>query len=450
MVVWKGEIEQRHGRKAYNLDNTELEVPNFFVITSEEIAELFKTQRPDQILNKSVDLAEIKEAYKEVGISSEVRNASNRARNLVGGQRGNSKVVVRASDKGLSDFELDVGASGLENAIKNVVASYSENNSGLPNLIVQKMIEADYTGAVIKGEQDYVEVVEGLGIALEQGKTSPSRYLIGRETVFKAPEIQLKITQNPMTGGFREKRVKNPEKPFSESEINEFVEKASNSVKFVYKRGSFFVVDVFSDEQRFESVDEIKTSESDVGGVIGQEIAFSDETLPPEEYDKGVVARKGGYISTDAQLARQAEKLAIFSSSREEGEKINSRQEKAGFGENHSSNMTATELKTIKQLEMNYSRQKAYLESYSEVFDFEGEEAIIDARRLSSEGLINALEYLNGDIAVLLEEAHPQVLEKIVEKDFTLGVKESNLESFKSEIRHAEHRFLVDRIREMQ
>jgi len=305
MVVWKGEIERRHGEKAYNLDNTGLEVPNFFVITSEEIAELFKTRDANKLRNTSIESDKIMDAYKEVGMSSEVRNASNRARNLVGGQRGNAKVTVRASDKGVSEFELDIGASGLEDAIKNVTASYLENNdSELPNIIIQKMIEADYTGALIKGRKDYVEVVEGLGIALENGKTRPSRYLIGENIEFKSPEYQVKVTQNPMTGGFREKRIENPEKPFAASEIKEFAEEASNSVKFVYKRGSFFAVDVFDEENHIEDLKQLKVSRGEMNGTVGQEITLSDETLPPEKYENSLVARKGGYISTDAQKAR--------------------------------------------------------------------------------------------------------------------------------------------------
>ena len=450
MVVWKGEIEKRHGEKAYNLDNTELEVPNFFVITSEEIAELFKTQNPDEILNTSIDLAGIKEAYKEVGMSSEVRNASNRARNLVGGQRGNSKVAIRASDNGFSDFELDVGASGLEDAIKTVVASFAENNSGLPNVVIQKMIEPDYTGAIIKGEHDYVEVVEGLGIALEEGKTSPSRYLMGRNIEFEAPRKQLKITQNPMTGGFREKRIKNPDKPFSDTEIREFVEKASNSVKFVYKRGSFFVVDVFQKEQGFQSVEEMKVSEQEMSGTIGQDIVLSDQTLPPEQYDSGLVTRKGGYTSTDAQKAREAEKPAIFSSDREEGETINPIREKSDPTNDFSERVTATEIKTIRQLETNYSSEEAYLESYSEVFGFEGEKAILDARKISNEGLVNALEYLEADVTVLMQEPDLKVLKKIVEKDFTLGVESSEIPRFESMVERAEHLFVVEKLRSMK
>ncbi len=463
MVVWKGETERKHGEKAYNLDQVSLDVPNFFVITSEELKEMFQTRNPERILNSSINperilnssinIDEIRDAYREVGMSSEVRNASSRARNLVGGQRGNSKVTVRASDEGVSDFELDVGASGLEDAIKNVTASFIENNSSFPNIIVQKMIEAEYTGALIKGKRDYVEVVEGLGIPLEEGTTSPSRYLLGREAGFESPEIQLKVTQNPMTGDYREKRVKNPERPFSNSEIREFVDEASQSVKFVYKRGSFFVVDAFEPGSEVESIDEIKVGSGELQGVIGKEIKLSDDTLPPEEYEKGLVARKGGFTSNDAEKARKAGKPAIFSSNREEGERIGESGDEK-FAERKveasTSSAAATDISTISDLETGFTSDQSYIEDYSEVFSFEGGRAILDARIMPDQGLESALDYIEGDIVVLLDEPDQDILMKVVENDFAVGVDKNKLDVFESALGKAEQKFILEKLRKLE
>lgn len=102
---------------------------------------------PQEILNESIEPDDLKEAYKDVVMSSEVRNDSSRARNLVGRQWDKSKASVRISDNAEADYELDVGSSGLKVALKQVVASYFENEGqGYPNIIVQKMIEAEYTG----------------------------------------------------------------------------------------------------------------------------------------------------------------------------------------------------------------------------------------------------------------------------------------------------------------
>lgn len=452
MVVWKGKIERQHGEKAYNLDQVNLEVPNFFVITSEELKDLFQTRNPERIKESSLELNGIRDAYKEVGMTSEVRNASSRARNLVGGQRDNSKVAIRASDESFSDFELDVGSSGLEEAIKSVVASYFENNDSreFPNIIVQKMIEAEYTGALVKGQKDYVEVVEGLGIPLEEGTTRPTRYLIEEEVEVVRPEIQKKVTRNPMTGDYRDKRVREPDRPFSRSEIEDFTEKASNSVKFVYKRGSFFVVDAFNTQSEIQDIEEIQVSPGEMNGTIGREISFSEETISPEQYETGLVAKKGGYTSTDAEKARKASKPAIFSSDREEGEQIGETTQTEASRPQKLNTISATEIKTISDLERNYNREQTYLENYSEVFDFDGGEAILDARIISREGLESALDYISGDLTVLLDEISEKVLYRIVENDFSIGVSSSRVSEFESALERAERKVMLDKLRELE
>ena len=451
MVVWKGEVERQHGEKAYNLDQVSLEVPNFFVVTSEEVKDLFQTRNPERIRDSSLELNGIRDAYKEVGMTSEVRKASSRARNLVGGQRDNSKVAIRVSDESFSDFELDVGSSGLEEAIKSVVASYFENNDGreFPNIIVQKMIEAEYTGALVKGEKDYIEAVEGLGIPLEEGTTRPTRYLIGDDVEVLRPEIQRKVTRNPMTGDYRNKRVREPDRPFSRSEIEEFAEKASNSVKFVYKRGSFFVVDAFNPQSEIQDIEEIKVSPGEMNGTIGEEISFSEETVPPQQYETGLVAKKGGYTSTDAEKARKAGKPAIFSSDREEGEKIGEKTQTNSSNSQKLNTISATKIETISDLERDYSREQAYLENFSGVFAFDGHEAILDARIMPREGLESALDYIQGDITVLLDEVDEDVLYSIVKNDFSVGVSSARLAELESALERAERRFMLDKLREL-
>ncbi|MFO7793566.1 MAG: hypothetical protein R6V35_01165, partial [Candidatus Nanohaloarchaea archaeon] len=328
-----------------------------------------------------------------------------------------------------------------------------ENNSEFPSIIVQKMIEAEYTGALIKGRKDYIEVVEGLGIPLEEGTTSPSRYLIGREIMFESPEIQLKVTQNPMTGDYREKRVKNPEKPFSDSEIREFAEEASQSVKFVYKRGSFFAVDAFNSDTEIESIEEVKVGSGELQGVIGREIKLSEETLPPEKYDKGLVARKGGFISNDAEKARRAGKPAIFSSDREEGERIGESKEEVTSSREFASStdsIAATDISTISELETGFTSEQAYIEDYSEVFSFEGGQAILDARIMKEEGLKNALDYIEGDIVVLLDEPGQEVLMKVVENGFGIGVDQKGVDVFESALKQVEQKFILNKMRELE
>lgn len=91
MVQWQGEIDrEQSGLKAARLDSiNNLEVPNFFTITKEEIEQFVgRDKDPQQVLNATIPsdlMQKIKDAQDEIGMSSEVRNASGRAKNLVGG-----------------------------------------------------------------------------------------------------------------------------------------------------------------------------------------------------------------------------------------------------------------------------------------------------------------------------------------------------------------------------
>lgn len=451
MVVWKGDIEREHGEKAFNLDNAELETPNFFVIGSEEIKDIFQSRDSQEILNKSIEIDEVKEAYEDVGMSSEVRNASSRARNLVGGQRNNTRVTLRVSDKSDADFELDVGKGDLEEALKRVVASYfEEGGEHYPNILVQKMIEADYTGALIKGRKDYVEVVEGLGISLEEGKTVPTMFSVGEEVEVRVPEEQLKVTRNPMTGGYRERRIE-PERPFDRTEVVELSERTDESIKFVYKRGSFFVVDRFEAERYSQGLEYVQVSPGKLEGVLGREIDLTDQTVSPEEFGSALVARKGGFTSNDAKKARNADKPAVFAfSDAEEGMRFGEETREEIPESSNSSAQAATEISTISELESGFDPKQAYLNDYAGVFSFESETAIVDGRLLDKEALPDALDYVQGDITVLLERKDRGVLEAVVRNDFSIGVPENRVEEFAAELEIVERSFILDRLRELQ
>jgi len=141
MVHWKGDIDQEEcGERASRLDSIDqLDVPNFFVIDRSEIAELleeFDPLKDDELPEKFSE--KMNESYKEVDMSSAVRNSSGTARNLVGSQRKRSKVSVRisSSEKGLYRSELNVGASDLDEALKKVLNSYYRRSDDPPAVIV--------------------------------------------------------------------------------------------------------------------------------------------------------------------------------------------------------------------------------------------------------------------------------------------------------------------------
>jgi|GEM_PF-509884 len=342
MVEWKGKIKDDVGPRAAMLDRVEnFQVPNFFVITPSETEKLFgESKNPEEVLNTRLNQSiksEVKDAYGEIGMSSEVRKADGRAKNLVGGQRNSQLVSVRisSSEKGLYESRLNIGSSKLVEAIKQVGTSYYEKNDDHPAIIVQKMVEPDYSGALVTdylGRYGLLEVVEGLGTSLEKGITKPHLYLFDDQKLLdsRAADSQIKITRNPINGQQKTKNIDTLSLPFSDSEAKKFHDKVARqdlNVKFAYKRGSFYIVDAwrpdtnknnrsFDRENRSVSEPELsalRVSSGEIEGNAGRDIIYTDQTVSPEKYNKALISRKGGFTSTDGHRARRSGKPAIFS-----------------------------------------------------------------------------------------------------------------------------------------
>lgn len=506
MVQWKGDISREEaGGKAARLDSVDsFNVPNFFVIERSEMAELAGgAKTPEELEQKefSEELGEkIESAYGEIGMSSEVREASGKARSLVGGQRNGQRVSVRVSGErqGVFDYRLNVGASSLEKAIKEVAASYYqvETEHDEPAILVQQMVDPGYSGAAItnySGGHGLVEVVEGLGVSLEKGISTPALYLM-REGVRKEkiPERQIKVTRNNLSGNHEKDHVR-PEPPFSHEEIEQFfrkVREAELDVKFVYNRGSFYIVDAFpaGEANPFDttdtSLDGIRVSEGEIDGEIGREIAYTDETVPPDRYQEGVISRKGGYTSRDAQLARQKDRPAVFSyrGQLEEGKKISlGTREVDPDLEKHSPErgkerkadqaVAATEVLpldrgqglylsppftgaryavTDREIPTERVPREGYLTSYGQVFSFSGDRAVLDARRLERQGIEGAMDYLDAELKLLIvDRPEPEIVRAAVENGFDAISTTGDMEQLEAVVEREERRFMLERLREM-
>lgn len=518
MVEWKGRLEGEVGEKARKLDQVErFQVPNFFVITSEELEKIFDSRTSaENILNTSIGSEhrkEIKDAYKDIGMSSEVRNANGKAKNLVGGQRNNQLVSVRVSEPGnQTKYRLNIGSSNLFDAIKDVTSDYYEKEQQLPSIIIQKMVEPEVSGSAVLGDHekpDLVEIVEGMGTSLEEGMNRPYFYTRDSgEIDSKKPEEHRKISRNPINGEDREKRV-DPELPFEESEIGEFLNKLETeklNVKFVYKRGDFHIVDAWNEEPEHEvlknpEIQGLKVSNGDIRGKVGKEITYSEETLPPEKYRKNLVAGTGGYTSRDAEKAREKGKTAVFSFSeklergqrinmkqeREQGERRQSRmdggREKKRFPFNQEENtkaktgkvddvLAATEvlpldpgngrgvftsppygegyvLKDRASGENEFSREE-YIDSCRKAFRFNGDKLMLDLRSLGEEEE-EVIEYLEAEKKVLIVK-NPDIgiLEKAVAEGFEAVAAEDRFtDEVRKKMQRAEQKFMIKRLREI-
>jgi len=496
MVQWQGEIDrEKSGVKAANLDSiNSLEVPNFFTITKQEVKQFVGREKdPQQILNATIPsnlMQKIKDAQDEIGMSSEVRNASGRAKNLVGGQRDSQRVSIRISDKekGLYDYELNVGTSNLEKALKKVIASYySAGKQQYPAIIIQKMVEPGETGtAVLNFSKNYslFESTEGLGNSLEEGLTTPDLYLANDEGIQakKIPEKQVKMSRNPMNGKKRKRKVRRNSGSFNDREVKNFITKAKReglSLKFVHKRGTFYIVDAFESQEvsNQEGLEGLRVSQGEIEGRAGVEIALSEQTASPEDYENFLIARKGGYVSTDAQRARSENKPSVFSFTgkiEEEQEVYMSEKSveiqkpqktspDATSGKKVSGAVTATEVLTLESNKVNIDSpfsgykikdvefaSEQILQSYREVLEFSGSTFVLDARSLQGKALLNSLNYLEADHKYLVVDRPDQdLLREGVKQEIDCVITSEGLKSGVERIlAKEEKRIILDHIRE--
>jgi len=502
MVQWKGKLQGDVGSKAENLDKADnFNVPNFFVITSEEFRRLFKgSETSEEILNTELETGkkeEIENAYKDIGMTSEVRKAAGKAKSLVGGQRNGQKVSVRVSEheNGANEFGLNIGSSNLFNSLKKVVSSYYRRNQEFPPVIIQKMVEPEYTGAVIRDypNSTVIEAVEGLGYSLEGGNTKPFIYFFKNSKLenVMTPETQLKITRNPINGEKKRKKIRNPNKPFTDREIEEVYNKAEeNNVnfKFVYKRGTFHIVDIWRPKNNqvndLDNFEGLKVSKGSISGVVGRNITYSETTLSPEKYDRVLISEKGGYTSKDAQLARKKNKTALFSYSKNlsPGERINVKQgsvtepsqgrnpfQREEVTEDMSNSLTGSEV-----LPLNPSRgkgvftappfgegyrisrdregipQENYLETCADVFRFEGDTAVLDLERIEEDVREKVMGYISAEKKILVaDKAVQKDILCAVENGFDVFTSREDLDGLEEKVLRAEKKFMLDKLQEL-
>ncbi|MFB6245490.1 MAG: hypothetical protein ABEJ03_04050 [Candidatus Nanohaloarchaea archaeon] len=487
MVRWKGDIERSScGEKASRLDRADsLNVPNFFVLTEKETSELADRLRSSESVEDVAVPEEVasrvKDAYREVDMSSAVRNASGQARNLVGGQRKGSRVSIRisGSKKGVYDYRLNAGSSDLEEGLKQVVKSYVERRDGSPAVLFQRMIEPEATGAAVLNYSDggaLLEAVKGLGNSLEEGVTVPELYLVGQRVKReRVPDRQKETSINPMSGDLKKKEVERQHGMFSKSEIESFVQSLRNegaSAKFAYKRGTFYVVDVF--ERGHGSgdtgVESIQATEKKVGR------AAERRNSVPEKVREDFVSSTGGYTSSAAQIARRKGLAAELSrkdmkeggnvQSGEKEEEIGGRRQKSKrehdvVGGN--SPVTATEvLKAGSGLrlrppytgKLNVTEgdtegrsipRSGYVKTGEEALCFDGDKLVLDARNLSSEAANEAIEYLDPEVkAVILEPGDADTIRSAVRNRYDYIATGEDTEKVERAVAREERKILLD------
>lgn len=485
MVQWKGNIQREQaGEKAANLESIErFDVPNFFVLTKSEVENFLKSNDPNSISNQRIPedvMEDVKEAYQDIGVSSEVRTASGEARNLVGNQRESQRVSVRiSSNNNLSEYKLNVGASGLEESIRSILSSYFEENSDIPAIIFQKMIEPEYSGALIRKynhRTSLVEIVEGLGHSLEEGITVPEFYLLENSKLEekRIPERQVKVSRNPMSGQRGTRTVSKNSSTFQDNEIEDLMRKVKReglSIKFVYKRGSFYAVDAFksSSINADPDLDALKVSEGEITGEEGRNYVLSEET---ERTELPLVAKKGGYTSTESQYKRKQGKPAVVSlkntgkiaSGREsiereqdrniqEDEKLSKEGSNVSPTQSPISQVSATEIRSHQHFP-ELSENPFSLSNSEENFANSCEQVLanksktIDARNINPKALKKCLEILDQVKVLAVNQLNDALMEAVVENGVEMvAVPEQKVESVRQQILREEKKFILSNLR---
>lgn len=459
MVEWKGQLEGKVGEKARKLDSVDsFYVPNFFVITKDEVEALVGNERSVETVERAEMPEELsdrlEDAYKEINMSSEVRKASGKARNLVGNQRNSSRVSVRVSaDKpGNYSYRLNVGSGEIEESVVGVAASYyEEHSSGFPAVLVQKMIEPEASGAALKLQGgNLIEAVKGLGEALENGSTVPDVYLPGTGEK-RVPDKQLESSVNPMNGDVRTRKTSRNSPLLKDSQIRQLSDKLNSerhSVKFAYSRGTFYAVDAFGspDLELPKNLESLKVSK----GKIEPGTEIVDVAGTPE---KPVRARKGGYTSWQAQEARRNGVPAELSY-RGESTGMEDEAEQKPFGE-EPGEAAATEVlradrELPSELESRYGVEfrEVFLEDASDVLKFEGERFVLDSRSMDTETAVESLEYLEGEcVCLVCEEATPKRVEAAVRNGALSIAVERDPEEAENAVLKEEKRLLLEAAR---
>jgi hypothetical protein len=502
MVQWKGDLDYNQvGEKAKHLDQVNnFNVPNFFAVTKEEVEQILPNQRdPEKIKNTRMD-REIRErlsdSYSNVGVASEIRNASGKAKNLVGNRRETSRVSVRVStSKKGSYYQLNVGSSNIERAVKNVLASYYEDHSEVPAVIVQKMVEPGHTGAIhtdYKAGYTLIESVKGLGTPLEEGKTNPEVYLIKDNNIVdkRLPEKQLEVSRHPVNGKNRQRNVQRDKSPYKKRKMLKAVSNAANSrvnLKYVYKRGTFYIVDAEPAENPAPEPQNLDLDIIEASGDIDSEsnrleIIEELEDLKNIDSEK-VISRKGGYTSTISQKAREKD-LNLGVNPREsflqeqktqqsDVETETRSREVNPFSEGSQNTRTATldvlslnkgrnSLRTKPPFRGTYNiisgrgqendiPEENVLTSYSEVFVFEGNTAVLDSRLVPRQGLESALNYLEADEKILIAaQVDREILRELIISDFdAVAIENQKISEVAELIELEERKIILDKVREI-
>ncbi len=194
---------------------------------------------------------DIQEAYENINMAEEVRNAGGEAIDLVGGQRETEFVAVRSSPTGTripGAHANHVNVNGKDSVVDRVKACWASlyaaealraESAGdeihSMAVIVQRMVDPDVSGAVyngnpLGGEGLVVESLWGLGTALSDGTATPDMFVVDEDGSVRSREIAnkgWKVERDPTSGKTLKQRVASGDREaptLDDSDLSELVD----------------------------------------------------------------------------------------------------------------------------------------------------------------------------------------------------------------------------------
>ena len=223
------------GGKAYSLmqlENINMNVPKFFVVTTDMFFDFIKTNKLEQnikLLYKKNKLKDIQQLIISGNFSAEmtsfiysefdklktnkvsVRSSAVIEDSKIQSCAGQFNTFLNVTKKNLLEMIKNCFASLYTQTVKSYINSYSQISKGIA-VVIQTMINSKYSGVAFSTDynldnKDYmiIEAVKGLGEGLVSGQITPSKYFVRKSNLsldkivnekFKIKDYIINIAKN--------------------------------------------------------------------------------------------------------------------------------------------------------------------------------------------------------------------------------------------------------------
>lgn len=441
MVNWNPEPRQKNSKGA-DLQHTDIgEVPSFFVLSGAESKKVEESFFGSRSSPSSVDL---EENFQDLGVEKDLRQASSRAKDLVQGQRTQHSCVVRTCETShYSKPVFNVSENELVEAVAKCHKTASEHSGRQHRILVQKMVNAEFTAHIYPGysnRKSLIEVVEGIGIPMENGRTKPTFILIDDDRSKKVCSPQKRATVRKNSRGELE-RTENSDVQITDtlitqlSDICSSLEQSHKAGKIVFDRSQAYVVDI----KQMDGAARSHQQNTVFLGAPKNTDSLEDVEVPMKSQVSQNV-EKGAYGSRPAQYAR-SEGIPMQISYNTGEDRDNS--QTSDLPVSGGTSLSPDPVTKVKRIDGSFPPTDYELVGETKVLD-RFDKAILDLRHISEE--LRALRVFSADKKhVAVNDPEDSTLREIVKQGFTTVWTSS--QSLERRIEKQERKFALESAR---